>query len=196
MRAALVLAILLLAGCIGRDEPEAAPDLAAEATPAEEAPIEQTPPAPPARRTSVVPIVLDGNTGTTAVACVMGPVGECGYAPVSEGASGVLLDGLSGRITGGAIEIAWSAASPATESLSAGLMLMGDACENVELANAAGPSPLLLTLTPAPRDLCAGEVVHLWVAGTTWGAQDPVYYQVDLDQAFHAEGSITLEAGA
>lgn len=145
-------------------------------------------------RTTIVPILLDGNLGSGATACVFGPVGQCHAVPVQDGERGLILSELAGWIEGGEVTLTWEAGSPAVEELAAGFMLMdgGDGCEGVELGGAHGPSPLTVAIAEAARPLCSGEVVHLWVSGNNYGFHDPAYYQVDVDQEFHAEGSFLL----
>lgn len=196
-RPALFLAPLLIAGCLGNEPAE-------DGAPAEVVAASAQPePAAPANETEApavaiaIPILLDGNTGTSAVVCVLGPVGECVFQEAAPGTSGLLIEGQAGTVTGGELTLAWSASSPATNELSMGAMLMdgGEGCEGVDLGMVRGASPLVLTLaTAAPRALCEGEILHLWIAGTNWGGQDPAYYQVDVDQAFHVEGTITIAA--
>lgn len=197
MRWEAIVSLVLIAGCVGQEtaEPkaEAAVDAAATASDAPPTPdaAEATAPQAPA---TAVKVLLDGNLGTTAIGCAGDPVGDCMYVPVTASESSLVLDGLRGTIAAGKVTLTWTAVSPATEQLSAGFMLMdgGDACESIELGSATGASPLEIEIDAASRPLCANEVVHLWVAGTTWGSQGPAYYQVDVDQEFHAEGSFDL----
>ncbi|HVM45845.1 MAG TPA: hypothetical protein VM582_07915 [Candidatus Thermoplasmatota archaeon] len=189
-----LLALLPLAGCVG-DTGAATQAPASSETPPTVEPA--TPAAPGASAEVVVPLAFDGRIGTVGMACVQGPVARCAGVPVAGGENDLVLEGQRGRIAGGEVVIAWEASSPLTRELSAGFMLMagGDACESVELGGARGSSPLVLQVSPAARGLCVDELVHLWVAGTAWGTQGPLYYQVDLEQAFRVDGSFTLVVG-
>lgn len=192
--AAALILVLLLVGCTRAEPPPV--EAAASEEPATDAPAPETTATDLAPASREIPVALDGNTGTSAVLCVAGPVGECAFQEVSPGVTGDLFENERGTITGGELVLTWDAASPATQELSIGLMWMGggDACPSLDLGMATGPSPLTLAISPSPRELCADELIHLWVSGNTWGGQDPAYYQVDVDQAFHIEGKIVLQA--
>lgn len=196
MRWEAIVMLVLVAGCVGQGTDKAPEPAEAARTELNEpvaSPASGNETTAPAAFTAVE-VLLDGNIGTTAIGCAGAPVDDCMFIPVTPADSSLVFDDLAGTIIGGKITLTWTAASPATEQLSAGLMLMdgGDACESLELGSATGPSPLELTVAPASRPICANELVHLWVAGTTWGSQGPAYYQFDVDQEFHAEGSLEL----
>lgn len=143
---------------------------------------------------SVIPILLDGSTGTQAFVCVdVAP--PCAYRDVVAGESDLILEGLAGRIAAGALVLEWDAATPATEELVFGIMVMGgegEACAAVSLGMARGSSPLRLEVAPLEREFCASDVLHVWASNGIYAGGPPAVAQLDVDQAFHLEGSVTL----
>lgn len=197
-----VLSFLALAGCTSDvDGPLVTPSLGADATPG---PAETLGGATGASEdeaetdagVSVIPFTFEGNVGSGATGCI-DPPGECASIPVSQADSSLVFEDLVGLLEGGEILLTWEPASPATSSLSAGFMVMGggEECASVSLAEAEGASPLTLQVAAMPRAFCADEVLHLWVAGTQWAQQGPAYYQVDVEQPFAAEGSLSVRVG-
>lgn len=143
-----------------------------------------------------VPVALDGRTGTWAGACA---AGRCAGTPFAIGGteSEVVVEGVEGRVLGGAFMLEWTANSPATQRLAYGVMLMGggEECPSVELGAATGPSPLALEAQPTDRALCPDEVVHVWVSTATYGQAGPASYQVVANQAFRLVGTFQASAG-
>ena len=121
-------AIALVAGCFtdATNSPEAA-GAAIEPDPSRE--IDATAASSP--RSLTVPILLDGSTGTQAFVCA-DAAPTCAYHSVVSGESDLIMEALGGRIVGGQLALAWDAATPATEELAFGIMIMGVV---------AGPSP-------------------------------------------------------
>lgn len=191
---ALVL-VVLLAGCL-----DATPTADAELDTAEAAPAQAAPAtgnatlatAPPAVTELVV--ALDGRTGTYALACAP-PVGCTGHT-AAPGDAQVLFEGVAGRPDGGELSLTWTATSPATETMSFGVMTMygGEACEGIDLGVASGRSPLVIDVAAADRALCPEEVLHIWVSGGTDVNQAPFYATANLDQPFHLEGALRVVA--
>ena len=174
MRAPLLPASLLvlaaLAGCMG---PEASPE---EASPGKDEPGSDRPAMSPAAATPegddapvnasslrTLPLAVEGNVGTGFMACVL-PLQVCpGVAPVA-GDNGLVVGEQRGRVAGGELTLSWTAASPATEELSFGLMLMGsegEACPSADLGTVQGASPLVIEAADPGRALCPDEVVHV-----------------------------------
>lgn len=187
---ALLIPVLILAGCTDADEPATGAD---GGTGLASAPAPGTmEPAPD--RPLIVPILLEGSTATQAYVCVEAAP-PCLHHAVVPGTSDLMLDGLAGRIEGGSLSLTWSAASPATQELAFGLMLMGgegDECASVSLGLARGTSPLAIDIAPSERALCEGETLHAWASNGIYAGEPPAYAQLDLDQAFRLEGSVTF----
>lgn len=204
MRGLLVVLALVLAataGCVAKDTPPTGTDVVAPANAPEDAgaaPAMDASAAPEASPAAprTLPLALDGNVGTGFIACAF-PVERCEGMAAAPGSKELYVEDEAGRVLGGRVELTWTAASPATQSLSLGLMLMGgEGCDSLDLGTTKGPSPLAIDVAPVPRDLCQGELVHAWVAGEHWGTQGPTYYQVDVDQEFRLEGWLDLGPAA
>lgn len=187
----------ILAGCVGGNTTEGSGPVetaSGDPTPADadrsgEARAASTPSAP-------VPLALalDGTTGNQAIACVMDPVGEC-IVEGTPGESDLLFDGLAVAVIGGNATLEWEPASPATEELSVGVMLMGgqgSECAPMVLAGAQGPAPLAIEVGPSDRAICPGEILHVWVSGTLYHEGGAVYAQLDLEQPFRLVGNVLL----
>lgn len=142
----------------------------------------------------VLPITLDGSTGTQAYVCAT-PAPSCIYREVIGGKSDLLLEGVVGEIVGGTLALEWTATSPLTQDLAFGVMLMGGeggACEPVSLGLLRGSSPLEIDVAASERPVCDGEILHVWASNGIYVGDPPAYVQLDVDQAFHLEGTLRL----
>ena len=196
---ALLLLLLPLAGCVGTEEPETlapgaqvedappAEDPAGGAAPAPSQPDAATPPAPSAPATTAVS--WDGRLGTSA--CIPAGPGSCTRPMDADDANVLLLDeGEAPRVA--ALAVAWTAATPLTERLTATFYAMhacGEGCwEGAALGpGVTGTSPLVVSVE-APA-LGREEVLALVVTEAR-ATPDPVYGHARVDQAFHVEGTV------
>lgn len=188
-RLVLLLAILPSLAAAGCAEDAGSPGGAAAAVSPAEAPPAAAPPA-------TLPIVLDGSTATQAMLCVV-PAPPCRQHEVVGGTSDLFFENLVGRIANGSLSMTWTATNPATEELAFGIMVMGgegDGCAPVSLGILRGRSPLALDVAPMARDFCEGDSLHVWASNGIYVGEDPAYVQLDVDQAFHIEGSVTIAA--
>lgn len=197
---ALLAAALALAGCMGGD---AAPDATTAAVDAPAAPTDAAaqeaiedatlePPAP-----IETPVAFDGALTNYVVACesATGTVG-CQGTPAST-TSGWDIPHEGGNLTAFALEMTWTAASPATQTL--GMHVFG--CAEAEdgsitcevYASAEGASPLTLAATGLA--VPPGQTMRAFAFRPSELPPSPipgfVYYE--LEQTFHVEGAVTIQ---
>lgn len=198
LRALLLALVLASAGCVGGDEepPTAAAagseaggaDSAAAPTAAEE--LTDKPAEPPAPVET--PFAHDGTISTSVIACESAVTQGCQGTGMSDTAGFDLP--WTGNLTGFALEVSWSAASPATETLAVHVFTCapdeegGTQCE--ALAAAEGASPLVLDAQGL--DIGAGTLVRGFAYRPSELPSSPVpaFVHYQLEQAFHVEGTL------
>lgn len=188
MRAALVAALILLAGCSEPEAPEVIPAAPTDTS---------SSPAPVAEPTvEVVPFSFDGNLGTVAHACVF-PAGQCTNGVVVEGSTDLFLDRPGANLTGLRFEVTWQAQSPATQELRVGSMVMAtcDGCNSTSFEETQGPSPISVDVQGVSVPLTDDARVHIYVYNPQGFVYDPAvpgYALVSMDEPFHVEGTATF----
>ena len=184
VRAALLLAAFVLAGCLGDDAPSPAP--ATAPTPTVAAPE----PAPPPVR---VPLAFDGRYPNAAYAC-HGAVG-CQGTETGPYANGLKVEKLDGNVTGVRLVMTWTAGAPTMERMGLAVMVMYprscEACKSVEFATAKGPSPLKLEYAGPPVPIDPRGALHVYFYALN-AANEPVAVEADAETAVRVEGAATL----
>ncbi|MEA3142991.1 MAG: hypothetical protein QOG31_315 [Thermoplasmata archaeon] len=193
MRAAapLLAILLLLAGCAS---PPAAPTTApltatgtgTSANPSVCANCTRTPVA------ATLAIDWSGKLGEQAIACAPQPLGCHTF---SQDAASSHTDSLAaGNLTAVRLEMAWTATTPATQTLTLGVMVMGCPTCPAPFANeVSGASPIVVDLKDLHVALNGTQVLHLYVYNPAGNVeQDPGYAYATGDQAFTVKGGATL----
>jgi hypothetical protein len=104
-------------------------------------------------------------------------------------------DGYAGRLVGGNLTVTWTAATPATQSLSVGALAITpgcEACNSTPLGpDVSGPSPLSFPL-PAGFAFEVGQSLQVWVYSSSYQAAGPVAAGASEQQAFTVQGDFLL----
>jgi hypothetical protein len=194
-RALLFAAFLLLAGC--SDTPDVADPSTDPGTLTTTGPAPSPPSAP---TVETLPFSFDGNLGTSAHGCVF-PAGVCHTQGLVAGSTDLLVERPGANLTALSFEVTWDAPSPATATLTVGSMVMPscEGCNSTHFGEVTGTSPLRVEVAGVAAPLDGDARIHIYVynpQGFVYNPAVPAYGLVAVDQAFHVEGSATLQVPA
>lgn len=186
-----VVMALLVAGCSGGED--AAPS---DTTPA--ATSGAPPPAPGSLVVRPAPLSFNGTLAPSGWVCIGPPVGQCAE-PLDPGTPGMEYDLGEAKLRAVAINLSWSAASPATSTLAASVEVIAscEGCNGTVIAQATGPSPLVVDAGGLGLLLDGSHrlVVRVWNPQGMQGV-DPASVYATPEQAFMVQGTASLLAKA
>jgi hypothetical protein len=193
MRALVAAVVLLvfLAGC-SEDQSEV-PDPAVVPTPspttAEVVVAEPT--------VEVIPISFDGTLGTQVHGCVF-PAGVCQTQAVVPESGDLVVERPGAILKAIDLTATWTAASPATATLHFGYMVMThcEGCNSTTFGDVEKGSPVIMQVSDVAIPLDEDTVVHVYAynpTGVVYDPNVPGYAVVSAEQAYHIEGTITIE---
>ena len=142
----------------------------------------------------VLPLVWDGSTDAAVWVCEWDTVRGCHGRNLQEGENMRALD-VPGAITAASLTLTWDAGSALMDRLRFGLVGMrgeGEDMEHVVAGVAEGTSPLTLQVDTV--DAAPGMAFHLFVISPA-RTSGPVFAFVSQTQAFHVEGTLTVQPG-
>jgi hypothetical protein len=136
----------------------------------------------------------DGKLGTVVNPCLPHPV-EC--VPTEMDSSSEHSEKLpAGNLTSAHVELSWTSTTPATQTLTLGVMVMGcPGCGAPFSKEVSGASPLVVDASDLQVPVNASQVLHVYVYNPALAqGADPVFLYATPDQAFTVKGSAIVMA--